>query len=196
MERTTPGSLLRKAVHVVLSLVAAGVVYALDPIPAAIVLAAATLVALTVELARRWSGAAGRAFDRILGGMLKEGERAGVTGATTLSVGFTATAVLLPGGAALAGILFAGLADPAAGVAGRRWGRLRYPGGKSVAGSAACLVVAFGIGLGLGLGPGRAALAAALVTAVEAFALRVDDNVYLSLAGAAAVRVAGWLIGG
>ena len=185
----------RKAIHAALSLLAAGVVYVLDPLPAAIVLAAATLAALKVELARRLSGSAGRAFHRYLGGMLKEGEGAGLTGATTLSVGFTVTAVLLPGTPTLAGILMAGLADPAAAVAGRRYGRLRYPGGKSVTGSAAFLLVAFATAVGLGLGPGTAALAAALVTAVEAFAVRVDDNLYLPLAGAIAVRVAGWLTG-
>lgn len=185
----------RKALHAALSLAAAGVVSVLAPMPAAIVLAAASLVALSVELARRVSAGAARAFDR-LSGMLKEGERGRLTGATLLSLGFTTAAVLLPGRPALAGILFAGLGDPAAALAGRRWGRLRYPGGKSVAGSGTFLLVVFATGLALGLPPRVVLTAGLLLTAVEAFSLPIDDNVYLPVLGAGAVAVAHWLTGG
>lgn len=179
----------RKAIHAGLSIAAATVVLVLDPVPAAVVLAAATMAALAVELGRRLSPAVAGAFSR-LEGLLKPREATGLTGATLLSIGFTATAVTFPGGPALAGILLAGLADPAAALVGRRYGRVRYPGGKSLAGSVAFLVVALVLGLALGLGPGTAALVAMALTAVEAVTLPVDDNLYLPVAGAALVMMA------
>lgn len=185
----------RKAIHVGLSITAAAAVVATPSVTAATILAAATLVALAVEVARRVSTAAARGFDRWLGGLLKDRERTRLTGATTLALGFTAAALLLPGTPALAGILFAGVADPAAALVGRRYGRLRYPGGKSAAGSVAFLGVGFGLGLGLGLDPAAALVAAALTAGVEAPSPPVDDNLYLPLAGAAAVLAAGWITG-
>ncbi len=159
---------------------------------AAAVMAAATLVALTVELARRVSGGAARTFARLMP-MLKEREGGRLTGATTLSIGFTLAALLFPGTPALAGILFAGLGDPAAALSGRRWARLRYRGGKSVVGSTAFFVAAVAVGLVLGLPVPMALGVAAVVTVVEAATLAVDDNLYLPLLGAAAVAAVGWL---
>lgn len=185
----TAAELARKAIHAGLSLVAAVVVLRLEPVPAATVLAAATTVALAVELARRLVPAVARVFARV-SGMLKASEATGLTGATLLSIGFTITAVLFPGAPALAGVLFAGLADPAAAVIGRRYGRLRYPGGKSVVGSAAFLVVALVLGLALGLGPGAAIAVVTVLTIVEAFTFRVDDNLYLPVVGAALMMLA------
>ncbi len=182
----------RKALHAALSLGAAGVAAWLAPTAAAVVLAAATSVALMVELGRRLSRSVAGAFRR-LAPMLKEDEAGGLTGATTLSMGFTVAAVLFPGTPALAGILFAGLGDPAAAVAGRRWGRIRYPGGKSVAGSGTFLLVALAVGLALGLPPRVTVIAGLLVTVVEAFSLRLDDNVYLPVLGAAAISAVSWL---
>ncbi|MGK7313149.1 MAG: diacylglycerol/polyprenol kinase family protein [Candidatus Longimicrobiales bacterium M2_2A_002] len=179
----------RKAIHAGLSLAAATVVLVLEPVLAAIVLATATMAALAVELARRLSPAAVGAFDR-LEELLKPREATGLTGATLLSIGFTAAAVVFPGDPALAGILLAGLADPAAALVGRRYGRVRYPGGKSAAGSVAFLVVALALGLALGLGPGTAILVAMALTAVEALTLPIDDNLYLPVAGAALVMMA------
>ncbi len=180
----------RKALHLGVSLGAAAVVYALAPTLAAIVLASATLVALLVELARRISITAARAFAP-LEGMLKDGERARLTGATLLALGFTLAAVVFPGPPALAGILVAGVADPAAGVVGRRWKGRRYPGGKSPAGSATFFAVVFGLALILGSGFVAAILLSVLLAAVEAFTLPVDDNLYLPLAGAAGMVLVG-----
>lgn len=181
----------RKAIHVALSVGAAIVVYALEPTPAAAVLASATFVALVVELARRASSGFADAFRRRVGGMLKEREQGRLTGATTLAVGFTITAVLFPGSPALGAILLAGLGDPAAAVVGGRFGRVRHSGGKSLVGSATFLVVAAVVALALGLGPPSALLVAAGLTLVEALSLPIDDNLYLPPVAAAAFALAG-----
>jgi dolichol kinase len=192
---TSPrGEVARKTIHLLLSLVAAATVWWLPPLPAATVLAAATFVALSVELLLRVSRPFATRFHRTLGSLLRPAEGRRLTGATTLSLGYTVAAVALPGLPALAGILFTGVADAGAAVVGRKWGRIRYPGGKSVLGSITFLTLAFGLAVALpGVGVGVAAVAAAGLTVIEAFTLPVDDNLYLPLAGAAVVAVAGGL---
>lgn len=187
--------LFRRTLHVVLSMVAAGVLWALPSTAAAAVLAGGTLLALCVELARRAARPAAVWFQRTFGSMLKDNEARALTGATTLAIGFTLAAVVTPGVAALAGVLMAGIGDPVAALVGRRWGRIRFAGGKSIVGSAAFGAVAFGVGLSLGLGTPGSALAAIMVTVVEAPRLPVDDNAYLPVAGAAAFLAARWLAG-
>ncbi len=185
----------RRALHVVLSIAAAGVLWALPSTAAATVLAGVTLLALCVELARRSVHAVAVWFQRTFGSLLKDREASRLTGATTLAAGFTLAAVVTPGAPALAGVLMAGIGDPVAAMMGRRWGRIRYAGGKSLVGSAAFGAVALGVGMVLGLGPVGSVLAAILVTAAEAPTFPVDDNAYLPAAGAAAFLAASWLTG-
>lgn len=174
------GSWARKLIHVAVSLVAAAVVWRLPHPAGAAVLAAATSIALSIELARRASPAFGLAFQRLVGPMLTSQESRRLTGATTLAMGFTLAATLFPGWPAIAGILIAGVADPAAALIGRRFGRRRYRGGKSMEGSVAFLAVTFLLLLAVpGLGPAGAAIVAAVLAMAEAPSLRVDDNLYL-----------------
>lgn len=186
--RRRRGEAARKSIHVLLSLGVAALVWRLPPTAAAATLAGATAVALTVEAARRASRRFDHAFHARLGVMLRPAESRRITGATTLALGYTAAAVLLPGLPALAGILFAGVADAVAAVVGRRWGRHRYPGGKSVEGSLAFLAIAAMLAGVLGAGPMAAATVAVVMTIIEAPTLRVDDNLYLPLAGAVVFR--------
>jgi dolichol kinase len=187
----------RKTLHLALSLAAAGVLYLLPPLEAATVLAAATAVALAVEVARRASGGFGRAFVRGLGPLLRDREAGRLTGATTLAIGYVAAATLFPGGPAVAAVLVAGVGDAAAAVVGKRWGRLRYPGGKSVEGSLVFFLVVLAIGRVLLPDAGIAPLLAlaAVLTLVEAPALTVDDNLYLPPAAAAGFHAAAVLSG-
>jgi dolichol kinase len=183
------GEVARKGLHVGLSLVAAGLVWWLPHPLGATMLAAATAIALSVELARRTSGTFATRFLRWLAPLLRDDEKAGLTGATTLSVGYTVAAAMLPGRAAVGGILFAGVADALAALVGRRWGRHRYPGGKSLEGSLAFLAASFLLALALpGIGPQTAAIVAVALTMVEAITVPVDDNLYLPLVGAMVIR--------
>ena len=189
-----PGSGARKLIHLGLSVGAAAVIWLLPPLAGTTVLAVAAAIALAVELARRVSPGIARRFRLAVGSMLKPGEERRLTGATTLAVGFTVVAVVLPGTPALAGILFAGAGDAAAAAAGQG-SRYRYPGGKSIAGSGAFVAVAWAIGLFLGLTIPVALMAAILAAAAEALTLGIDDNLYLPLAGGLAVHLASWLAG-
>ena len=187
----------RKTLHLLLSLVAAGVVLSLSHLAAAVILAAATLVALSIEAGRRMSGRFGDLFHTSLGPLLRDQEAGRLTGATTLSIGYTMAAVLFPGAPAVAGILVAGVGDALAAVVGKRLGRIRYPGGKSVEGSAAFFIAVLGMALLLlpGASPLLALAVALVLTVLEALTLPVDDNLYLPIATAAAVHSAGLLTG-
>lgn len=195
---TTPREeAVRKTLHVLVSLVAAAAVWRLPAAGAATLLAGATAVALSIEVARRASGRFGTIFQRRLGSLLRDREAGRLTGATTLAIGYTAAATLLPGTPALAGILVAGVGDAVAAVAGKRFGRLRYRGGKSVEGSLAFLVVVIAMAFLLlpGIHPVVAIGLALLLTALEALSLPVADNLYLPVATAAAVYGAALLTG-
>ncbi len=179
---------IRKGIHVLLSLVAAAVVWLLPPLEAAVVFAGATLAALVVEVMRRTSGSVSGLFQHWLGPLLRAREDERLTGATTLALGYTLAALVFPGTAALAGILVAGLADAVSAVVGKTFGRIRYPGGKSVEGSVAFFIAVVAILVPLG-DPGRAALVALILTILEAPSLSVDDNLFMPLATAALVHV-------
>jgi dolichol kinase len=167
------------------------------PHPAgATVLAGAAFLALSVELARRRSPGFARRFERAVGSMLRDREAHRLTGATTLALGYTVAATAFPGWPAVAAILLTGAADPAGALVGRRFGRARWPGGKSLEGSAAFFAVALLVLLAVpGIGVVAAAAVALVVTVAEAPTLSLDDNFYLPVIAAAAVRIAASLFG-
>jgi dolichol kinase len=182
------GEAARKSIHVLLSLAVAALVWRLPPTAAAATLAGATALALAIEALRRISARFDDVFRARLGPMLRPLEARRITGATTLALGYTLAVLALPGRPAVAGILFAGVADAVAAVVGRRWGRRRYAGGKSVEGSLSFFAVALAVAWTLGLGPAAAVGVAAIVTIIEAPTLPVDDNLYLPIASAAVFR--------
>lgn len=190
------GELIRKTVHVVVSIVAVTMVWVLPPTEGRIVIAVAAVTALSAEAVRRGSRFAGALFDRMFGPLLRPHEGRGLTGATMLALGFALAALAFPPRFAGAGMLYAGVGDAASAVVGRHWGRIRYPDGKSLEGSLAFLVAAFLAGLvapGIGLIP--AAVAAVVTTILEGLPSRVDDNLALPLVGAAATWAAVAILG-
>jgi dolichol kinase len=178
----------RKLVHAGASLAAAAVATFAPGALGRGAFAAALLVALAIEAARRFSPSIARAFDSAVGTMLRHRERRGITGATTLATGFAATALLAPAPFAAAGILAAGLGDAAAALVGRHFGRLRLPGGKSLEGAIACFATALLVSWPFPGIPLAAAVLGACATAiVEIIPLPVDDNLVLPIASAGAL---------
>jgi dolichol kinase len=189
--RAPAGEAARKLVHVAASLAAAAVVWRMAHPAGAVILAAATGVALSVELARQISPAIQQRFLATVGWMLRGRELRRTTAATTLALGFTLCATFFPGPAATA-ILLVGLADPAAALVGRRWGAHRYHGGKSLEGSLTFLVTAFVVlYAGTGLSTPAAALVAAGLALLESLPLPGDDNLYLPLAAGGLLTLLG-----
>lgn len=177
----------RKAIHLGASVAVALIAALAPPTLGRLLLLAAVALAAGIEWLRIHSPAADVAFRRAVGPLLRNRERRGVTGATTLAAGFAATMILVPQPFAAAGILMAGAGDAAGALIGRRWGRHHFPGGKSLEGSLACFSAALAAGAAMP-GIGAAALPAALATAAfEAAPLPFDDNLLLPLLSAAAI---------
>lgn len=158
------------------------------------ILAGGLLAAVGVEIARRQCRRVAAAFQWSFGALLRDGERAGVTGATWLVTACLAAVVLLPRPAAIAALWCACAGDPAATLVGRAFrGRpgARRAGAKTPAGSAACLLVSVAGTWGLARYPwGVAAIVAMAATIGERVQMRLDDNVrVVAAAGATA-----WLL--
>jgi dolichol kinase len=109
------------------------------------------------------------------------------SGATWLAVGY-ALSVWLPPPGPQAGLLVGGLADPAASLAGSRWGRRAGASGeaerKTLVGTLAFAAVAAAALLAAGLDPAAVALTAAAAAVVERFAGAVDDNLVVPVVAA------------
>jgi dolichol kinase len=146
------------------------------------------LVAFGVEGARRMSPAVQRLAVGAGRLLLRPEELRGLSGPTALACGYALTWWLFAAPAALAGVLVAALADPAAALVGRAFG-----GGvrKSWIGSAACAVTAAVVLAAVGVGA-PAALATAVVAALaERVTWRAADNLLLPLAVGAALTLLG-----
>ncbi|GAB5534059.1 MAG: phosphatidate cytidylyltransferase [Rubricoccaceae bacterium] len=109
-------------------------------------------------------------------------------GATMMCTSAALCAALFPAGIAAAALAMLMVGDGAAAIIGRRFGRHRWPGSpKSIEGSLAYAVTAFGIGLavvawpGSGLGLAACAVGAASGAIVEALPIPLNDNLRVPL---------------
>ena len=184
--------LARKAIHVASTAVPL-LVWLLPRRTGIALLVAAALAALAVELARHRIRPVRYLFLRRTRTMLRPHERRGLAGATWMAIAYASAAILFPKPVAVAAMLFNGLGDAAAALAGRRWGRRRTRWGKSWEGFAAGLAVNLAVGIGMWMAaPDAVTLAGALLGALAAAAvefapLPLDDNVRITLAGGAGI---------
>lgn len=181
----------RKAFH--LSSVAVPLVVWLLPYRvAAVLLTAAALLALVIDLARLRLRGARYLFLRLTRPILRHHERQRLTGATWMMGAYAIAVLLLPKPIAVLAMLFNGVGDAAAALVGKRWGRHRTHWGKSwegfAAGFAADLAVGVVVSALSGGLPAAAVLVGALAAAAVEFApLPLDDNLRVTLGGGAAV---------
>ena len=149
-----------------------------------LILLAACVVMVLLEIARRAIPAFERAFEALtLGAMRPEETQGRILGGTTLVFGYLLAWLLFPAAAAAPAIMVTASADPAAAAVGTAVSRSR--GRKTIAGSLAAWAVALAVLL-LTRAPWPAAIAASVAAAV---AERVPgagaDNVLMPLATAA-----------
>src|SRR5688500_5314138 len=130
--------LLRKGIHVASAAVPL-LVWVAPRRTAVIVLVAIAVLALAIDLARHHIPAVRYLFLRRTRTLLRPHERRGLAGATWMALAYAAAVVLFPKPVAVTAMLFNGLGDAAAAIAGKRWGRHRMPWGKSWEGFAAGL---------------------------------------------------------
>ena len=174
--------LARKAIH--LQSVAIPAAYALG-VPRVLllaVLAVLLLAALIVEVARRRSSHVRSRFARAFAPLLREHEHAGIAGATWLLLAFLLAVLLLPRQAAIAATWAVSTGDAGAALVGRWLGTRRWTSsGKTLEGSAACMVLSFtGAWLVAGLPVATSVVAAGLAGAAEWPSRPLDDNLRIA----------------
>lgn len=182
--------MLRKGFHI--ASVAVPLMVWFAPRPAALsLLVMLVAAALGAEWARHRVRWARYQFLRRTRTMLRPHERWRVSGATYMAVAYLLAALLFPTAVAVAAMLYNGLGDAAAALAGRRFGRHRTRWGKSWEGFGAGLFTNLAAGLLLPGLPWTAALAGAATAAtLEFLPLPLDDNLRVVLGGGAAA----WLV--
>ncbi len=109
-----------------------------EPVVVKGALAAGLLVAVALELGRHRIAAVERWFGTWFGGMLREHEVRGVTGATWLLAAMLLCALLLPERAALCALWAGAVGDAAGALAGRALAGRAAAKGKTFTGSVAC----------------------------------------------------------
>ncbi len=165
------------------------VVVGLDsPIPAA-TLASALAAALVLDWIRLRSRVANTVFFRRFSALASPREAGRVASSTWFLLGVLAVLLIAPTGWFVSAVLVLALADPAASVVGRLWGRHRL-GKGSWEGTAAFFAVAAAVLTPLA-GLQAALIAAALVAALEVLPTGIDDNLTVPLATALSL----WLVG-
>jgi dolichol kinase len=161
--------------------------------------AAFALSGWTMEIARRRSPAVNARLMALFAPVAHPHERHGVNSATYYVTALLVLALLAPLRAAELGVVVLGLADPAAGLVGRRFGRTRLRKNRSLEGTlgfvvvgavaaAAWLAAAYTVPL-----PALVVLALVAGMAgalIELVSVRLDDNLTIPVGVAAAVSVA------
>lgn len=186
--RSKPHNVARTTFHV-LSGVMWALVYehVLDRGPLLWVIGACLVFFLTDDAMRRWFPDRRSGFAVVVFRVLaRASEASGIATSTWYALGLMVGVAFLPKPACLMGLLILAFADPAAGLVGRRWGGPRIYRDKSLGGSTAFFVVAFGIAgaglaielpaLALGARLGTAAVIAAVGTVAELLGDHVADN--------------------
>lgn len=156
-----------------------------------VIVGSLTAFAICVEIAK-WVFPSFRAmFLQYLKLLLRTHEKQGaITGATYYLTGVFLCIVIFDKSVAIACILFIILGDTAAALVGKRWGRTKLIGKKSLEGSAACFVVCSLITLLLinpivgntdAINPIVCIMGAFIATLTELLPLRIDDNLTVPL---------------
>jgi dolichol kinase len=142
-----------------------------------ILLSIALVLQASLDVARLRVGPINRIFFRAFRTLASPREAAGVASSTWYTLGALVAWAVFPQPIASASILVLGLADPAAGVVGRVWGRRRI-GKGTIEGTATFFLVASGVLL-LFVGWPWALGAAAAAAVAEILPGLVDDNLVI-----------------
>ena len=190
--------------HLITPAIIAALCLALEYKTAVYILAGVTAAMAAGEAVRLAVPAINRRFIARLGPFMKPVEERTPTAATYLLLASLAVLLLFGSTIAALAVLFLGLGDPAAGVIGSRYGRLRMPsiggrgGGKSAEGALAFFAAALAGAAALWAGglysvfwPGAAG--AAVAALVEILPVPLEDNLTVPLASAA-VMWALWVV--
>ena len=181
------GELLRKSIH--LSGLTLPVIYLfLDKPKMLVLMGILTGFALVVELVKWGSPHFGEFFFRIFKPLLRRHERKGaMTGATYYLISAFLCILLFAKTLAIVCIFFMVLGDMAAALVGKKWGKTKLLGKKSLEGSTACFIVCTAIAL-VKFNPIIAIVGALVATIVELIPFPIDDNLTVPLISGAVMH--------
>jgi len=166
------------------------------------------LAAWSMEVSRRMSTRANDTLMRLFGAVAHPHERYRINSSTWYVTALLLLAIFAAPWASAAGVAVLAVADPAAGIMGRRYGRTRLCAGRSLEGSLSFLVVAMVAATAalVWLAPvpissmtlllGVALVGAVAGTLTELFSFWADDNLTIPLVVAATVSVASRTLAG
>jgi dolichol kinase len=172
----------RKALHLVSTAVPVSYAAGVSQRVVVWVLVFALAVALAVEIGRYRSTRARILFDSTVGGLLREHERRGPSGATWLILSLLVAAVVFPRDVAIAAMCAVALGDAAAAIIGRAIARSRVHR-KSFAGSGACFAASALAAHMIARFAWREALIVGILAALAERPRRpLDDNLRIAIA--------------
>jgi dolichol kinase len=146
-------------------------------------------IAVIVEFLKWVSAPFRDFFFRIFKFILRTHEQKGaITGATYYIISILLCIFFFEKSVAIVCIFFIILGDTAAALVGRRWGRTKLIGNKSLEGSAACFAVCAVITL-FWVNPIIGLAGAFVATLVELLPLRIDDNLTMPLISGAVMQL-------
>lgn len=154
------------------------------------------LSAILMESSRKVSPRANQVLMAAFGKVAHPYERHSINSASWYALALMLLALFVPPMACAVGVVVLGFGDPFAAIIGRRFGRIRLPGGRSLEGSLAFVVAGtvmslpvllLGHHLAFGTALGIAAIGASAGAVSEVLSGRLDDNFTIPLmAGLAA----------
>jgi dolichol kinase len=160
--------------------------------------ATAVVLEVTRRLSRRWNRFL---IERVFGLVARPWERHRTNSATYYTIALTLVVLVMPKVAAQVGVLALAFGDPAASLAGRKWGRRKLRGDKSLVGTLAFVAAAFlsvtgflllfAPEVGLWARLGMAATVAIVGAGVEVVGDRLDDNFTIPVVSSAVAAL--WL---
>ena len=183
----------RKAFHAFNAVALSVLVVTLDPPDTLLlgVLGGLVAILLAADAFRLRNASANQLFFRAFAALASPREARGIASSTWYAVGILLAFVAFPRALALSSVLVMGLADPAASLIGRRWGKRPFLGG-TLEGSIAFLLVATAILIARHSAP--VALLAAVVSVIaERRSWPLDDNLAVPMACGVGLLVGGLL---
>jgi dolichol kinase len=168
---------IRKGIHLFALVIPVG--YYLIPFPVTIIcVSVSAVISIIIDFSRFNSWKLWHYVAFLLRPIIREHEtKGGFTGASYILTTSAICIAIFPKVIAIAAITFIIVGDSAAALVGRKWGRHKIIGKKTVEGSSACLISLVLVSFVLPGLPTAAALPGAVAaTLAETFSGKIDDN--------------------